>query len=186
MNSYKALSKQIYSQGEYSIVPIRFQDRHDIMKWRNEQIYHLRQNKVLTIEDQDYYFDNIVSKLFDLDQPDQVLFSFLYNDICIGYGGLVHINWIDKHAEISFIMNTQFEKDYFDKYWSIFLKLIEELAFENIKLHKISTFAFDLRPHLYIMLEKNFYLLDAVLKEHILFNNKYIDVVMHYKLNAYE
>ena len=31
----------------FSIVPIRMEDRYDIMKWRNEQIYHLRQNKPL-------------------------------------------------------------------------------------------------------------------------------------------
>ncbi len=186
MNSYKILNKQIYSLGDYSIVPIRFEDRYTIMKWRNEQIYHLRQNKILIAEDQDYYFNHVVLKLFDLDHPNQILFSYLDNDVCIGYGGLVHINWIDRHAEISFIIDTQLESNFFDQHWGIFLKLIEELAFAQLKLHKLSTFAFDLRPHLYVMLEKNNYLLDAVLKEHCLFDNKYVNVVMHYKLNYYE
>ena len=75
MKRYKVLQKQIYSENTYSLVPIRFEDRMVIMKWRNEQIYHLRQSKLLTEEDQKNYFKNVVSKLFDQEQPDQILFS---------------------------------------------------------------------------------------------------------------
>ena len=77
MNSYKVLNKQIFTEGAYSLVPIRFEDRMGIMKWRNEQIYHLRQSKPLTEEDQNNYFKNVVSKLFDQEQPQKKLFSFL-------------------------------------------------------------------------------------------------------------
>ena len=131
MNYYKALNKQEYSNKEFSIVPIRYEDRMDIMKWRNEQIYHLRQNKPLTLEDQESYFNNTVDKLFDQEQPSQILFSYLKNDKCMGYGGLVHINWIDKNAEISFIMATELEKNSFQKHWMTYLKLVEELAIEG-------------------------------------------------------
>src|SRR5690606_2401803 len=131
------------------LVTIRYQDRFDIMKWRNEQIFHLRQNKVLTEEDQAHYFSNVVSKLFDQIQPNQILFSYLENEKCIGYGGLVHINWVDKNAEISFILNTEIEADLLEMHWKTFLSLIEKLAFEELGLHKIYTYAFDLRPYLY-------------------------------------
>ena len=67
--------------------------------------------KKLTVEDQDAYFENIISTLFDQEQPKQILFSFLKDNKFIGYGGLVHINWIDKNAEISFLMNTEEEKN---------------------------------------------------------------------------
>jgi hypothetical protein len=123
MNSYKALNKQVFAIDEYSIVPIRFEDRYDIMIWRNEQMYHLRQNKHLTHQEQDIYFENVISKLFKTDEPDQILFSFLKNDVCIGYGGLVHINWVDKNAEISFIMGTEFEQYHFNKFWNIFSQI---------------------------------------------------------------
>jgi len=115
MIKYKCLNQNEFNFNEYKIVPIRFEDRLDIMKWRNEQIYHLRQVKPLTIDDQNNYFNNVISKLFEQEKPNQLLFSFLKNDVCIGYGGLVHINWIDKNAEISFIMNTELEEDYFEK-----------------------------------------------------------------------
>ena len=178
---YTCLSNQNYNKGDFSIVPIRYEDRIDIMKWRNEQIYHLRQAKLLTEDDQNNYFENIVSKLFTEEKPNQILFSFLQGDTCIGYGGLVHINWLDKNAEISFIMNTDLESTYFYEFWSIYLKLIEEIAFRDMKLHKLYVYAFDLRPHLYEMLLKNNYFLDARLKDHCYFKEKYIDVVIHSK-----
>ena len=184
MNNYKVLHNQIFSYGEYQLVPIRYEDRYDIMKWRNEQIFHLRQSEPLTKESQDSYFNEVVSKLFIQDNPNQILFSFLKEDKCIGYGGLVHINWIDKNAEISFIMDTKLEDIYFEKYWTIYLDLIEKLAFQELKIHKLYVYAFDLRPHLYKVLKKNDYYLDAILKEHCYFNNRYLDVVIHSKIDS--
>ncbi len=181
MNSYSSLNKQIFTKGDYSIVPIRFEDRLDIMKWRNEQIYHLRQAKPLSEENQNAYFQNVVSKLFEQEQPNQLLFSFLKNDTCIGYGGLVHINWIDQHAEISFIMDTTFEKSSFELMWSIYLELIEEVAYDDLNLHKLYTYAFDIRPHLYTVLEENGYNQEADLKEHCFINGEFKSVFIHTK-----
>jgi len=164
-------------------MPIRFEDRYLIMQWRNEQIYHLRQNKPLTKEDQDSYFINVVSKLFDQDKPDQLLFSFLKNGTCIGYGGLVHINWINQHAEISFIMDTSFENTSFETYWRIFLDLIEHVGFHELKLHKLFTYAFDLRPNLYVALESAGFVKEAILLQHVLYDGIYKNVVIHSKFH---
>lgn len=182
--TYSCLQKQAFTSAGFSLVPLRDQDKYDIMRWRNEQIYHLRQSKPLTKEDQDHYFANIVSKLFDQQQPSQILFSYLENDVCIGYGGLVHINWIDKNAEISFIIDTSLEKDFFEFHWINYLGLIEQLAFSALNLHKIFTYAFaDVRPQLSGILEKAGYKEDARLREHCLFSGKFIDVVIHAKMN---
>lgn len=184
-NQYKCLSTQRFDWNEFSLVPIRSEDQLLIMKWRNEQIYHLRQAKPLTETDQKNYFDNVVAKLFEQEKPNQILFSFLKNGECIGYGGLVHINWVDRNAEISFIMDTALEEDFFDFHWSSYLSLIEKVAFEQLKFHKIFTYAFDLRPHLYPMLIKNGFAEDACLKEHCYFEGKFIDVLIHAKYENY-
>lgn len=184
MNSYKALNEQKFSNGNFSIVPIRYQDRMAILKWRNEQLYHLRQDKPLSEEDQEIYFNTVVKKLFDLKHPDQLLFSYLDNDQCIGYGGLVHINWIDKNAEISFVMNTELEKNNFSKHWGIFLDLIEKIAFEELHLYKIFTYAFDLRPHLYEAVENSGFTKEATLKDHCFFDEEFKDVIIHAKFNT--
>jgi RimJ/RimL family protein N-acetyltransferase len=154
------------------------------MEWRNEQLYHLRQNKLLTRDDQDKYFETVIELLFVNEQPDQILFSYLEGEQCIGYGGLVHINWQDSNAEISFVMNTELEKANFQKHWNIYLELIEKLAFEELNFHKIFTYAFDLRPHLYIALKDLGYNEIIRLKEHCFFEGKYIDVVIHSKFNG--
>jgi RimJ/RimL family protein N-acetyltransferase len=182
MNSYKILNKQEFSEGDFKIVPIRYEDRFLIMKWRNEQIYHLRQGKPLTEKDQENYFTNTVPLLFKEDEPNQLLFSYLKDGVCIGYGGLVHLNWIDQNAEISFIMNTELETDYFKLHWTTFVSLLEEVAFSELKFHKIFTYAFDIRPHLYEVLESLNYIREATFKEHCLFEGEYKDVVIHSKI----
>jgi len=181
---YKVLNKQIYQSGIFSIVPIRKEDRYDIMKWRNEQVYHLRQSDLLTKDDQDHYFENVVNQLFDQEQPSQILFSFLKNQECIGYGGLVHINWIDKHAEISFVMNTKLEPLYFQTNWREYLSLIEQTAFQDLGLHKVFIYAFDLRPHLYKAVELSKYFLDARLKEHCFVQGDFKDVLIYSKCST--
>lgn len=180
---YKVLSCQEYSSGNFSIIPIRLEDRFLIMKWRNEQMYHLRQNVLLDEEKQNWYFNNVISNIFLEESPSQILFSFLLNGEFVGYGGLVHINWLDKNAEISFLMSTELENNYFEDYWINFLNLIEKVAFENLNLYKIYTYAYDLRPRLYKALEFAGFNLEARLKYHTLISGKYLDVVIHSKFN---
>jgi RimJ/RimL family protein N-acetyltransferase len=149
-------------------------------------VYHLRQEKPLTEADQENYFKNVVNTLFNKEKPNQLLFSYLEDNVCIGYGGLVHMNWIDKNAEISFIMNTQLEKEHFSMHWKIFLELIEQVAFEELKFHKIFTYAYDLRPHLYAPIEDSGFVKEATLKDHYFFNGAYKDVIIHSKFNTLE
>jgi RimJ/RimL family protein N-acetyltransferase len=183
MSKYRCLKEQTIEIDEFKIIPIRFEDRYEIMKWRNDQIYHLRQSKILTFQDQDLYFKNIISQNYDKEYPEQLLFSFLENNTLIGYGGMVHLNWIDKNAEISFLINTELEFKYFDKYLTCFLRLIEKVAFLDLNLHKLYTYAYDLRPHIYSIFESEKYYKEAILKEHVYYNKQFIDVVIHAKIN---
>lgn len=183
MRNYKCLSVSKLESNGFHIESLRDEDKYEIMDIRNQQIYHLRQNEPLTKEKQEHYFATVVAGLFEQEKPSQLLFSFFENGNFIGYGGLVHINWVDKNAEISFVMKTELEKDSFAKYWSNYLKLIEKLAFEELNFHKIFTYAFDLRPHLYPVLESCGFKEEARLREHCLFDGQFFDVVYHAKIN---
>ena len=180
-HSYKVLNNQTFSDGNKSIVPIRMGDRHSIREWRNEQMFHLRQDKLLSKEDQDTYFNTVVKGLFSQETPNQILFSYLDNGECIGYGGLVHINWIDKNAEISFLTKTNIEDKVYEKHMLTFMNLIEQVAFKELRFHKIFTYAFDVRPDIYKILENIGFSKEAVLKEHSFFDGKFIDVIIHSK-----
>ena len=166
MLTYKCLSINKFESNGFHIEPLRDIDKYDILEIRNQQLYHLRQPEPLTKEQQDNYFVKVVALLFDQEKPNQLLFSFFENNEFVGYGGLVHINWIDKIAEISFVIKTDLEKNNFSKYWSNYISLIEKIAFSELNFHKIFTYAFDLRPHLYAILEKNGFTEEARLKEH--------------------
>lgn len=177
--SYKILNKNSFFHHDYEVKPIRYEDRFSIMKWRNEQMYHLRQNEVLTNKKQEAYFQNNVSPLFKEENPTQLLFSYLKNGECIGYGGLVHINWESKTAEVSFIMDTKLEKSEFELHWSTFLFLLKKIAFDQVKFNSIYTYAYNLRPHLYPILEKNGFVLKKILKKEIKIEEDFVDVYIH-------
>lgn len=181
--SYKILKTNSFVLDDYSIVPIRYKDRMNIMKWRNEQMYHLRQSQPLTKQSQEDYFRSTVLALFNQDEPDQLLFSYLKKGDCIGYGGLVHISKEYSSAEVSFIMKTELETNEFEKHWTNFIKLISILAFQELKLKKIFTYAYDLRPHLYSILENNRFELKSRLKDQIEIEGKQVDVLIHERLN---
>ena len=180
---YKCLKTNSYTKDNFELIPIRNEDKFDIMNWRNQQIDILRQSKLLTKETQTIYFEKVVAAIFQEENPEQLLFSFLENGVLIGYGGLVHINWIDRNAEISFLINTELEKSAFDLYWGTYLSLLFKVAFDELKLHKIYTYAFDLRPQLYKVLLQKGFKEEARLKEHCFYKEKYIDVLIHSKFN---
>ena len=179
MPNYRCLNQNIFTNRDYSLVPIRMEDRYDIMRWRNEQIYHLRQKEPLTEAQQDRYFEDVVSKLFDQEEPDQILFSFLEGEQLIGYGGLVHINWEDRNAEVSFVLDTRLETDFFAEKWKAFLSILKAVSFKQLYLTKIYTFAFDLRPKLYALLEDLGFKEEARLVNHRKTKKGYVDVLIH-------
>ena len=177
--SYIVLDQNHIERGVYSLRPIRYEDRHSIRKWRNEQIFHLRQSKELSTEEQDVYFQHSVLPLFKEEHPNQLLFSFYKEGQFVAYGGLVHINWIDLNAEVSFVMDTSLERDYFVELWVNFLALLKVFAFKHLGFRKIFTYAFDLRPRLYVALEKAGFLEEARLQDHCYFDSSYYDVLYH-------
>lgn len=184
MRTYKCLQINEFQTGNFKLVPIRDEDKYAIMRWRNEQIDILRQKQPLTKEQQENYFATVVSGLFMQEKPQQLLFSFLENDILIGYGGLVHIDWINQNAELSFLVATELEAVRFEEYWCRYLDLIEKIVFEQLNFHKVYTYAFDLRPKLYLVLEQNNFFKEAVLREHCRFDDIFINVVIHSKINS--
>ena len=80
-------------------------------------------------------------------------------------------------------MNTSLEQSFFNKYWTIYLNLIEQLAFKELEFNKIFVYAFDLRPKLYEVLKDSNYIREARLKKHHWFKDGYVDVLIYSKFN---
>ena len=181
LKKYSFLKKDSYSFKNYKIVPIRFDDLLKIKNWRNEQLEILRQIKPLSDSDQLSYYETIIKKSFSEKQPKQILFSFLLNNECIGYGGLVHIDWIKNEAELSFLNKTKRSLDHtiFKNDFKIFLKLIFQIAFCELSIEKIKTEAYDIRKNLIMILEEIGFIFENKITSSVIINGSHHDSLLH-------
>lgn len=181
MRVYKCLHIDKLTEGKYTLVPIRDEDKYEIMNWRNAQLDVLRQQTPLTKEQQEHYFKTVVASLFDKEQPEQILFSFLENNELIGYGGLVHIDWTSKTAEVSFLTQTSrnISKHQFVSDWENYLTLLKKIAKDHLHFKSIFTYAYDIRPDLYIALAHSGFIETKRYRNHVKINNEMKDVVIH-------
>lgn len=152
-----------------------------IKEWRNEQIFHLRQKEPLTDEMQETYYKTVIVPLFALKQPSQILFSFLLDGQCIGYGGLVHIDWKAKCGEVSFLVETQRCNDnvVYQTDFTAFLELIKCVARDHLQFHRIFTETYARRPHHIAILESQGFQFENLLKDHVWKNGQSLDSLIH-------
>jgi len=181
MNSYNCLPIQELKFNNYSITPIRYIDIQEIRRWRNEQIDVLRQEKIITPEQQTQYYESIIKKSFFEHQPTIILFSFFLEKDCVGYGGLTNINWKLKNAELSFICETKRSKktNLYQKDFSVFLKLIKQLSFEYLKFVKLYTETYDIRDNHIKILEEHEFILTSTLIKNKPIRKEWINVLFH-------
>ena len=177
---FSILSDKSFSQGAYSISSIEMSDAMPVMHWRNAQLDALRQKHPLTEEGQSEYFEKVVKVEFPKTHPDFILLRFTYQKKLIGYGGLVHINWQDKRAEVSFLLETTRAKN-IGQYileLKIFLGLIKSVAFIEFELNKITTESYSHRQHHVQAIEECGFNRDGILRDHTLIEGEWVDSVL--------
>ncbi len=177
MNKYNCLDIQKFSFEDYILIPIRQEDIQDIRKWRNAQIDILRQKKPISENEQEEYYEKKLKKNFHENKPEQIIFSFLLKNECIGYGGFVHIDWEQKSAELSFLNETNRSKnlDLYFKDFSKFLRIISKIAFDHIKFKKLITETYNIRPKTIEILKNFGFKKEKTLKNHVKIDGKLID-----------
>lgn len=181
MINYKCLNVQEFHRGKYTLIPIRKEDIFLIKEWRNQQIKILRQKSELTDDDQLRYYDKVIVELFEQAAPTQLLFSYLCDNTLIGYGGLVHISWIDKRAEVSFLLNTERTKnaEIYTRDFLHFLSLIKELAFIELGFNRIFTETYNVRDLHVSILEQSGFVPEGILRQHIILDGIPVDSLIH-------
>ena len=181
IKKYSCLKNKKYKFKNYFLVPIREEDIQNIRKWRNKQIDILRQKEKISEKEQINYYEFVIKKSFNEKEPNCILFSFMLNDKCIGYGGLTNIDWSSKRAEISFIIDNNRNSNsevYYQDFLS-FLNIITQLAFHELKLNRLFTETYDIRPLVLKILEKIGFELEGKLKQHVNIKGKYVDSLIH-------
>lgn len=184
---YQCLPVNRFEDGSYAVVPYRKEDRFLIMKWRNEQIDVLRQNRPLTEADQDRYYREVVVPSFGEDRPHIILFSYLQHETCIGYGGLTNIDWDSRRAEISFLVNTDRTRNLavYKEDFAAFLRLMQRVAFDALQFNRLFTETFDIRPHHIRILEESGFRLEGRMRQHVMINGRPVDSLIHGCLKEY-
>ena len=181
MNDYSHFKISKSEAGEYCITPLREKDIFKIKEWRNAQMDFLRQKSPLTDKEQEDYYRKVIKPEFSHPAPSQILFSFLKNGECIGYGGITNIDWESKRTELSFLLNNKraWVNSVYDKEFSIFLSLIKQLVFEKLQFNRIFTETFDIRPFHISILEKNGFIPEGRMHQHVFLKGKFVDSLIH-------
>ena len=181
-NQYKCIKIDFPAYENLSIRPIRYENKDNIRIWRNDQIDILRQARPLSKSDQDTYFKNVIGSLFDQRNPDQIIVGFYHEEELIGYGGLVHIDWKNKHAEISFLLSSKInsKKNYLN-YFKKFLVLIEQLA-SKMNFNKIYTIGYATNYFRFKPLVSNNFRHEATLKKHKFVRDRLVDSLIYGKI----
>lgn len=184
MNSdqpYRCLDEQSFAFGAYTLVPLRQRDIFAIKEWRNAQIDVLRQEKPLTDQDQQRYYEQVIVPTYSEQQPDMLLFSFLLEGELIGYGGLVHINWPSRRAEVSFLVAParREETQIYQNDFHAFFFLIKILAFQHVQLHRLTTETFAFRRRTLALLEQHGFVQEGRLRQHIRLREGFVDSLVH-------
>lgn len=188
MSEYKCLGNQEFALNSLKIVPIRDSDKFKILNWRNDQISILRQKREISQKEQEDYFQNVIKNQYAQEQPNQILFSYLDNSDLIGYGGLVHIDWDNRNAEISFLLdsNLNTNKSLFLEYFSSFIDLIKSVAFNELTFIKLHTTVYDIKERLYYIetLNDKGFIKEANLKNHLISAGRLCDMHIYSLFNS--
>ena len=178
---YKCLNQNVLRHGAYLIEPLMAESMESIRTWRNQQMAVLRQKSEISEEEQERYYLQFVQPNFDKVQPGQILFQLKYEDVLIGYGGVVHLSWEDERAEMSFLVSPERhqELEVYSADFSSFIQLMKRVVFDDLKFNKLFTETYDFRKEHIGILEQCDFTLEGKMREHIKFNGQFVDSLLH-------
>jgi len=188
MRRYICLAKQSFQVKEREIRPVQDTDIEAIRLWRNAQINVLRQNRPITMEEQVAYYEQQIWPTMTQPQPENLLVAYLKERQLIGYGGLVHIQWEHRRAEVSFLVDPNragndiiYHEDYL-----IFLMLLKQLAFNDLGFNRIFAETYAIRHTHIAVLEAAGFRFEGAMKQHVIINSQPVDSILHGCLRSYE
>lgn len=178
---YLVLAKPNYTLNDLEFRPISPCDIQKIRIWRNCQIEVLRQAEKVSWFAQRRYFARNVFNQFMNPEPDQILLGIIYQGVLLGYGGLVHINWIESHGEVSFLLNPLISEnsDRYEEVFLSFLEVIAYIAFDELGFDRIMTETYGFRIKHIQILERFGMKRNGVFCNRAVLNNQYFDSILH-------
>jgi RimJ/RimL family protein N-acetyltransferase len=182
---YSCLRRRTLSHRNYVIRTVQISDIELIRQWRNSQMDVLRQKKEISLTEQLAYYEKNIWPTLDETRPKNILLGYQIDDQLIGYGGLVHIDWDSQRAEVSFLLDPARTLDLhcYAADFLVFLQLIKTLAFDDLKLQRLCTETFSTREHHISVLVAADFVLEGVLRRHVILDGRPVDSLIHGCLN---
>ena len=168
-------------QGGLAVEAVRPSDIESIRRWRNAQLRVLRQSARISPSEQAAYYRKNVWPDMRSRKPLNILLRYLDKRGLVGYGGLVHIAWEHRRAEVSFLLRTDLANtpDECSRYFPGFLDLVKALAFADLGLNRLHTETYAIRKRHIAALEQAGFRREGILRKHIWIDNKPIDSMVH-------
>jgi carbamoyl-phosphate synthase large subunit len=180
-SGYRAMPRPRLGDDALSLRAIHERDIEAVRLWRNAQMDVLRQSEPISPDAQVRYFAEKVWPEKALREPMQILLAIECKGVLIGYGGLVHISWPYRRAEISFLLKPKLEQDDFSlvPIFTRYLLLIQELAFQDLGLHRLTTETYEHRTNHIKAMEAAGHRHEGTLREHVLIDGQPTDALVH-------
>lgn len=182
---YRVMSQRpVLSDGPVVVRAIEPEHIEPIRRWRNAQIDVLRQTRAITPEEQIAYFERVIWPDKGTDHPSNILLGLFENGRIIGYGGLVHIAWDYRRAEVSFLLATEIAQDdgRVSTLFATWLRHMQGLAFDDLGLSRLTTETYAMRAlHLRVLDEAGFQR-EGLLRQHVRVGGRPMDAVVHGRL----
>ncbi|HEX2825378.1 MAG TPA: GNAT family N-acetyltransferase [Burkholderiales bacterium] len=188
MREYVCLARQCYERADYSVCPVQAEHVEAIRQWRNAQRDVLRQRDEITPQQQQRYYEAQIWPDMARRQPSNVLFAYSERDTLIGYGGLVHIAWEHRRAELSFLLDPRRagDREGYARDFAAFLELMKQVAFRALALNRLFTETFAIRTHHIEILESCGFRPEGAMREHVIIDGMPIDSLLHGCLASHE
>ena len=183
---YFCMPHPVLVDGRWAVQAVEPFHIEAIRTWRNAQIEVLRQAvKIGPAEQVKYYTDHVWPEKART-HPSNVLLIYLQDTVPIGYGGLVHIAWEHRRAEVSFLLDLKFETDE-DARADLFLRflaLMQRLAFDDLGLERLFTETYATRSRHVRTLEDAGFVREGSLRGHVQIDGVAVDSVIHGSLKS--
>ncbi|MEX6504816.1 GNAT family N-acetyltransferase [Jiella sp. M17.18] len=178
---YRIMPRPVLCDGPLVLRAVDPPDIEPIRLWRNAQMDVLRQDAPIPPDGQRAYFAAQIWPQKPSLTPSTILLAIERDGVLIGYGGLVHVSWPDRRAEISFLLDPQIEADPGSRAeaFSTFLRLIRGLAFDDLSLNRIFTETYATRKAHIVTLESSGMIFEGRMIEHVVVDGRPTDSLVH-------
>ena len=164
------------------IIKLRALEESDLSKLKDlrndfKTRAHTREFRLLNMINQVNWFES----LFLENPPKNIMFGILNNkNRLIGICGLTYIDWKNRNAEISIIVDELKQK--LEKESLEAIKIISSYGFDELGLHRIWAEIFEIAPERIKLFEKMNFIKEGNLRDKLWRNKKWYDSLIFPKL----